>query len=240
MNLVSPTLNASNLNVSFQLKGSMLTITVLQLLTIDDKQFADYLKIKINSAPNFFSEIPLIIDCDAVTFSNADSLHAILQVCKKSKLKVIGIRCNDNNLLKVIKKNKLELLPSINIAETVVIPVEEASLTKNNKCKVIEGQVRSGVRIVAENSDLVVLSSVSVGAELIADGNIHVYGALCGRAYAGNNANNSAQIFCHSLQAELISIAGVYEVAENLCTLKGWGHASYISLDDDGLTVTSF
>jgi septum site-determining protein MinC len=82
--------------------------------------------------------------------------------------------------------------------------------------KVISTPVRSGQQIYAKNCDLIVLSQVGQGAEVIADGNIHIYGTLRGRAIAGASGNKDARIFCQSLQAELISIAGIYQVSEDL------------------------
>jgi septum site-determining protein MinC len=74
--------------------------------------------------------------------------------------------------------------------------------------------VRSGQQIFAERGDLVIVASVSPGAELIARGNIHVYGALRGRALAGVHGDNAARIFCETLDAELIAIAGLYKPSE--------------------------
>jgi septum site-determining protein MinC len=74
--------------------------------------------------------------------------------------------------------------------------------------------VRSGQQIFAERGDLVVLASVSPGAELIARGNIHVYGALRGRALAGVHGDDAARIFCETLDAELIAIAGLYKLSD--------------------------
>jgi len=76
--------------------------------------------------------------------------------------------------------------------------------------------VRSGQRVYAVGGDLSIIAPVSSGAELMADGNIHVYGPLRGRALAGMSGNLEARIFCHDLQAELISIAGHYRVSEGI------------------------
>jgi septum site-determining protein MinC len=76
--------------------------------------------------------------------------------------------------------------------------------------------VRSGQRIYAAGGDLSVVAAVSSGAELMADGNVHVYGPLRGRALAGMKGNTEARIFCQDLQAELVSIAGHYRISENI------------------------
>jgi septum site-determining protein MinC len=97
--------------------------------------------------------------------------------------------------------------------------------------------VRSGTQIYARGSDLVVTAAVSPGAELVADGNIHVYGVLRGRALAGANGDAAARIFCTRLEAELISIAGRYLVSEQLPA--GVQSAPVqVALVDDQLTIT--
>lgn len=96
--------------------------------------------------------------------------------------------------------------------------------------------VRSGQRLYASGSDLVVLSSISPGAELLADGHIHVYGALRGRALAGVAGNANVRIFCHSLEAELISIAGYWRVREDMPEAL-IGKPAQIALDGDRLTI---
>lgn len=81
---------------------------------------------------------------------------------------------------------------------------------------IVEQPVRAGQRIWAQGGDLIVTSTVNAGAEVIADGNIHVYGALRGRAIAGGGANAEARIFALNFDPELISIAGYYAVREGL------------------------
>ena len=76
--------------------------------------------------------------------------------------------------------------------------------------------VRSGQQLYAPGGDLIVLAPVSAGAEILADGNIHVYAPLRGRALAGVKGDTEARVFCQSLEAELISIAGSYKVNEDL------------------------
>ena len=98
------------------------------------------------------------------------------------------------------------------VKPNTVEAVEQRSNARASK--VITQPVRSGQQIYAKNADLIVLASVSTGSELLADGNIHVYGALRGRALAGIQGDTSARIFCSSLNAELVSIAGQYLMPE--------------------------
>ena len=86
--------------------------------------------------------------------------------------------------------------------------------------KIVSTPIRSGMQIYAKESDLIVTSAVSPGAELFSDGHIHVYSTLRGRALAGVQGNKEAKIFCRSLEAELISIAGHYLTKEDIQALS--------------------
>jgi septum site-determining protein MinC len=97
--------------------------------------------------------------------------------------------------------------------------------------------VRSGTQIYARGGDLIVTAAVSPGAELVADGNIHVYGVLRGRALAGAAGDSAARIFCTRLEAELVSIAGHYLVSEQL-PAGMQGFPVQIALVDEQLTIT--
>ena len=111
-----------------------------------------------------------------------------------------------------------------------------AAATTLKPAKVINRPVRSGQQVYAEGGDLVVTASVSEGAELLADGNIHVYGTLRGRALAGVKGNTGARVFCQSLDAELISIAGQFIMHE---TVKGecWKKPAQVYLEDETLRI---
>ncbi|NQD19314.1 septum site-determining protein MinC, partial [Pseudomonas aeruginosa] len=104
--------------------------------------------------------------------------------------------------------------------------------------KVVKTPVRGGMQIYAAGGDLIVLAAVSPGAELLADGNIHVYGPMRGRALAGVKGDATARIFCQQLAAELVSIAGNYKVAEDLRRSPQWGKAVHVSLSGDVLNIT--
>jgi septum site-determining protein MinC len=104
------------------------------------------------------------------------------------------------------------------------------------KTRLIDVPVRSGQRIYAPNCDLIVTNHVSAGAELIADGNIHVYGMMRGRALAGASGDRDAQIFCSHLTAELVSIAGEYWLSDKI-PAEFYGKAARLRLADDALTV---
>jgi septum site-determining protein MinC len=102
------------------------------------------------------------------------------------------------------------------VAPSAPPAVAPSESERGRTAQLVTQPVRSGQRIYAQGGDLVVLTSISPGAELLADGHIHVYGTLRGRALAGVSGDTAARIFCHGLEAELISIAGFWQVREDL------------------------
>ncbi len=102
---------------------------------------------------------------------------------------------------------------------------------------VIEKPLRSGQRVYARGGDLVVLGVVSHGAEIIADGNIHVYGPLRGRAIAGANGDADARIFASAMEPELISIAGTYRTTDKPLSADVLGKPALARLDGDKLLI---
>lgn len=102
--------------------------------------------------------------------------------------------------------------------------------------QIYTGVVRSGQRIYARGRDLIVAGPVSMGAEVLADGNIHVYGRLSGRALAGAQGNTAARIFCTAFQAELVAIAGHYKLIESIGAQVA-GKAAQVYLDGERLEI---
>ncbi|MFD1298833.1 septum site-determining protein MinC, partial [Lysobacter gummosus] len=98
--------------------------------------------------------------------------------------------------------------------------------------------VRSGQQIYADNRDLTVLTTVGAGAEVIADGSVHIYGPLRGRALAGAQGNTKARIFCREFHAELVAIAGHYKVLEDI-PKELRGKAVQIWLEDEQIKIAA-
>ena len=99
--------------------------------------------------------------------------------------------------------------------------------------------MRTGQQVYAENADLIVTGTVSEGAELIADGNIHIYASMRGRALAGAKGRRDARIFIHSMQAELVSIAGIYRNFEQQLPEHLYRKPVQIHLQDDRLVIAA-
>jgi len=123
-------------------------------------------------------------------------------------------------------------------ADAAVAAAANGHAARPEPALVIDRPLRSGQRIYAKG-DLIVLGLVSNGAEVIAEGNIHIYAPLRGRALAGVHGNHDARIFCTCLEAELISIAGIYRTTENPLPAEVLGKPVQIRLDEEKLLIES-
>lgn len=242
MNQVDPLENRS----VFELKGSMLALTILELTANDPDRLNVQLADKVEQAPQFFQNAPIILALDKYPEGAQPlDLASLLSICRQHGLRALAVRTESPehiaaaNLLDIAvlapsnaRERPLAITPA---AAQVVEPVEPELMP----AKIITQPVRSGQQIYAKNSDLIVLAAVSAGAELLADGNIHVYGPLRGRALAGINGNLDARIFCQQLGAELLSIAGQYKVAEDLRRDPLWGKATQTCLNEEQLQISA-
>jgi septum site-determining protein MinC len=130
-----------------------------------------------------------------------------------------------------------EPLPTRAARATTSAPAHTAGDPQSSSALVISRPLRSGQRVYARHSDLVVIGMVSPGAEVIADGNVHVYGPLRGKAMAGARGDTSARIFTTHLDAELLAVAGVYRVVEDKLDATLHGQPALVRLDGDTLRI---
>lgn len=202
---------------AFKLKGRLYTFTVLKLLSSDKHLFEQQLQEVVAKAPRMFDNSPVVLDCSALLDDELD-LDAFCQCMRAYNMFPVAIQSN-NPLLGILAQSRG--MPVLHASSSHDKPLNEApqpeievatSEILTNKLQT--APVRSGQQVVCKGGDLVIISSVSQGAELLADGNIHVYGALRGRALAGISGDRNARIFCQSLEAELLSIAGFYRLSD--------------------------
>ncbi|MCY1408448.1 Septum site-determining protein MinC [compost metagenome] len=170
-----------------------------------------------------------------------------MRVCRQHGLRTLAIRASRIEDIAAAIAIDLPVLPPSGARERPLEPAEPEVVKKKPEkppepqvkpTKIITSPVRGGQQIYAQGGDLVVVSSVSPGAELLADGNIHVYGPMRGRALAGIKGDHKARIFCQQLGAELLSIAGQYKVSEDLRRDPLWGAGVQVSLSGDVLNIT--
>ncbi|RYV01245.1 septum site-determining protein MinC [Shewanella sp. OPT22] len=185
---------------SFELKGSSFTLSVLHLKTSNLEQIKSELVAKIALAPHFFIGAPLVLNLSQIVETEFN-IGDLKQMLAEMDLVIVGITEASNTL---IEQAKSVGLASIKTGKTVNTP------TIPKTTKVIKKTVRSGQQVYAKNADLIIIGSVSNGAEVIADGSIHIHGTIRGKAMAGAAGDKHSVVIAHNLQAELISIAGQY------------------------------
>jgi septum site-determining protein MinC len=211
------------------LKGSSFTLSVLHLSDNHITNTIDFIKQKIAQAPAFFANAPVVIniakvdgDIDFVQLKNSIS---------EANLIPVGISgCKD--------KRSQTLASEAGFAVMTASNSPTNAPAKMAPTKVVRTPIRSGQQVYAKDGDLVILNHVSAGAEVIADGSIHIHGTLRGRAIAGASGQKEARIICHDLQAELVSIAGNYWLSDQIES-EFWQQKVMLSMNDDSLLFES-
>lgn len=235
---------------AFDLKGSALTLMVLHLRETDTETLTRQLQAKFGQAPGFFKHVPLVIDLAGL--QDPEQIPNFVQLANTLRdfgLMLTAVRGGN------ARQNERALAANLGLlaaprAEQAPPPaaIEEVAQQPNlepqpegvagPKAKIIGQPIRSGQRVVAPHGDLIVLAPVNSGAEILAAGNIHVYGPLRGRALAGVKGDREARIFCLQLHPELVAIAGEYMVNDEMDKAQ-FGQSAIIALEDNQLTVQS-
>ena len=225
----------------FELKGNLFTLSVLHLFSADTALLSKQLDEKIAQAPKFFAGAPIVINLsdvqdEALDFSFLKSMLSGLS------LNPVGV-CNGSQ--KQNESAKAAGLSVLNYSQDVKGATAKQQTntsivekTVHLPAQVIHGTVRSGQQVYAKDRDLIVIGAVSHGAEVISDGNVHIYGTLRGRAIAGAKGYNEANIFCQKLEAELVSINGSYWISDSLQG-EHWGSAVQIQQKNDSLEISA-
>jgi septum site-determining protein MinC len=209
----------------FDLKGSSFTIPMLSLREADMETIGSQLTKKVCQAPSFFRNAPLVVNLGYLPDPDQFNLPGLLALVREQGFIPVGITNGTEAQQQQAKAMNLAILTTRGSARIQDINAEEENERQKfpsseeeidtSAAMVIGEPIRSGQRVVVDQGDLVVLASVSSGAEVMAAGNIHVYGALRGRAFAGSMGDVHARIFCQQLEAELVAVAGVYLVNED-------------------------
>lgn len=231
----------------FQLKGSAVSIIVLELYQYSEESFTRQLQDKVAQAPQFFQQSPVVISLERLIGDNTPDFAGMLNICREFHLQPLALRSVPVALMEAARETGLAIIPSTQRndspletsretqQEVVVKKVVEERLVRRPS-KVITRPVRSGQQVYAEGGDLIVMAPVSEGAEVLADGDIHIYGTLRGRALAGVQGDTQANIFCQNLSAELVAIAGNFILSDALQKQR-WQQSAHIHLDGDSLHV---
>lgn len=199
-----------------RVQGGIFTLMVVRLDDLDEDALGRELERQVALSPGFFAGAPVVLDLrDCLGCTSPADFTRLKQVLRRHQLVAVGVQNASALQLRAAaavdlaafngaQANGARRPPPAPLAERPTAP----------RTRLVTHPVRSGTQIYAKGGDLVVCAPVSAGAELIADGHIHVYGALRGRAIAGATGDQAARIFAARFEAELVSIAGRYLVSE--------------------------
>ncbi len=240
----------------YDIKSADLSLVALLLKTSELEAVSKALSQQLAESPGFFDQEPLIIDMSGLppeeSTQNLD-LPGLISVLRQYGLIPLAIKGANAELLATAKglglvdASDARIRRSVPLAEppspqpepSPVAPAIQAPLG----AMIIDKPLRSGQQVYAKGRDLVVLAVVNAGAEVIADGHVHVYATLRGKAIAGARGNTEARIFAQVMEPELISIAGVYRTSENALPKDVLGKAAQVSLqsgpDGDKLLISA-
>jgi len=197
----------------FQVRGSLHTLVTLRLLEPEDPTLLPRLIEKIAYAPDFYRDAPVVLDPGPVAGRPPVDLREFCTRLREHRLVPVGVQNASPAWREAALAAGLAVFPEQSAAEPAR---RRPAPTARGAAHTVREPVRGGQQVVATAGDLVVLSSVGHGAEVAAAGHVHAHGPLRGRAFAGIEGDTEARIFCDRLHAELLSIAGVYMVAEEI------------------------
>jgi septum site-determining protein MinC len=233
---------------TFEIKSATLPLVALLLKSADLPRLSEELAGRFGDLPEFFDEDPLVIDL-APLQSQAEAVTvdfpALIELLKVYRVRPVAVKGGGAEQMRAALAAGLAPAPdavpavpraatppappTLPMLQSVGAPAPEAP-TPGSTAMVVDKPLRAGQQIYARGRDLVLLSPVNPGAEVIADGHIHVYAPLRGRAIAGARGNTDARILTLNLQPELVSIAGVYRTSEAPWPSNLLGRAAQVRL----------
>lgn len=242
---------AAPARTSFDLKSASLPVVAVLLKTTDAAQFAADLAERVADAPGFFDNDPVLIDLAPVREAEAPiDFAAIVAELRRHSTLPVAVRGGSPAQMESARAAGLAAAPdapparaeapAAEVREVVREVVHEVEVVREVPVAgpgtvVVDKPLRSGQQVYARGADLVVMAVVSFGAEVIADGNIHVYAPLRGRAIAGARGNTEARIFSTCLEPQLVSIAGIYRTTETELPDNVRGKPAQVRLDGEKL-----
>lgn len=223
--------------VAFELRSGQFTLMVLAIRHLDLVQLLSELSDHVAKAPALLRGAPVVLDLNPLSqLADHGLLHELIRRIETAGLRCIALAANPGAepaaaalglpLLSVDRKRTRSLerdedtaapaAPQQQDAAEPATEVNGAAATPTLQGPlVLQGPIRSGQQVYARGRDLVVTGTVSAGAEVAADGCVHVYGRLCGKALAGASGDLRARVYCTAFGAELVSIAGNFRVFES-------------------------
>lgn len=242
---------AGHARASFDFKSASLPLISVVLKTPNLAVLSQELQARFGDTPDFFDEDPAVIVLTQIAQDPTPlSFSVLLTLLKHYRLRPFGIHGGSQAHKETAAAVGLMDLPEISSSAVAVpgdapapaptpvaAPAPAEAATQANGTMVIDRPLRSGQQVYARGCDLIVLQAVNFGAEIIADGNIHVYAPLRGRAIAGARGNTEARIFSTCMEAQLISIAGIYRTSEVALPAEVLGKPAQVRLVGESLVL---
>lgn len=249
---------AAVIDAACDLRVGQVGVATLKLRRLDLDAIQSELAAKLAAAPQLLTRAPVIVDLNAFSdLPDAGAARELLAAIRGSGVLPVGLTYGSPAVDALARELDLPLFSRFRSAyehdgsaqQTAAPPAPTAPVpasapaaaappaappVASGGVRLHEGHVRSGQQIYARGQDLTIVGSVSAGAEVIADGNIHIYGALRGRALAGASGDTTARVFCSEFSAELVAVAGNYRVLED-APAQLHGKALAIRLDGERL-----
>jgi septum site-determining protein MinC len=234
----------ANASLAFELKSAALTLVAVLLKTTDLRLLAAELQARFGDAPELFNQDPVAIDLSLVREAPEPiDFAALVQLLRLYKMCPIAAKAGSPSQMEAALMAGLsEAQPTVSgsprTAEAVANAAPKTTLEvapPRPTALIIDKPLRSGQRAYARGTDIIVMAAVSFGAEVIADGNVHVYAPLRGRALAGALGDTQARIFTTCMQPQLLSIAGIYRTTETELPPAVLGKAAQVRLEGEKL-----
>ena len=234
---------------SFDLKSAQLPVLSVVLRGTDMQALVQDLKQRLSDDPDFFDNDPVLIDLSQVNGAEEEiDFPALIDALRAHRTMPVAVR--GGNEAQMAAANALgltaapdamparraepeihEIIREVEVVHEVEVPAPLADAV------IVDKPLRSGQRVYAKGTDIVVLDIVSYGAEVIADGNVHVYAPLRGRAVAGASGNTNARIFSTCMEAQLLSIAGIYRTIETDLPEEVAGKPAKVRLEGEKIII---
>jgi len=200
-------------------KSAQLPVIAVVLKTTTIEDIAQALTQQLAHTPEFFDNVPVVLNLSAICGDHQTiDFAALVRLLRTHHTQPVAVHGGNPEQMQAAREAGLAdtLEPRIQSPREVIREVEVVRevATPAPAPLVVDQPLRSGQQVYARDSDLIVLAAVSFGAEIIADGNIHVYAPLRGRALAGAQGNINARIFSTCMEPQLLSIAGLYRTTE--------------------------
>ncbi len=249
----------ANPSPTFELKSAALTLVAVVLKTTDIELLTQAFAERFGDAPGLFDQDPVAIDLGSVRdHEESIDFDALLELLRGHGMLPIAARSGSPAQMDAALAAGLSeahasappARPQPAAVEKAAEPAPERTAATIEAREVVldippaprmalivDKPLRSGQKVYAKGADLIVLALVSHGAEVIADGNIHVYAPLRGRALAGALGDTAARIFTTCMEPQLLSIAGIYRTTETELPASVLGKPAQVRLDGEKLVV---